>query len=123
MYKYYHKTGYVEIARHTYEHRYVFEQYHKCCLLSWGEVHHRNGIKHDNRIENLEGMVKKNHKALHMIGNQYNKKDMTGRCCSICGSTTTYIKPTGWPQWFEIENGFMCRKCRDKRRIRKKVKK
>lgn len=100
----------------VYEHVYVFEQHYKCCVLKWGRIHHINHIRHDNRIENLEGMIDLNHRRLHMMGNQLSKKDMTGRCCSLCNSTTTYIKPSGWPQWFETENGFMCRKCRDKLR-------
>jgi hypothetical protein len=118
------KNGYVQINRHTYEHRQIFETHYQCCICSWGEVHHRNGIKTDNRIENLEGMIKSKHKALHMIGNQFNKKDMTGRSCSFCGSDTTYIKKNGWPQWFihqdKLFKFFICRKCHDRIRYEKR---
>lgn len=115
------KSGYVQIKKHSYEHRVIFEKYYKCCLLPWGDVHHRNGIRSDNRIENLEGMTESKHVSLHKIGNQYAKKDMTGRCCSLCNSTTTYIKKDGWHQWFEREDGgFMCRKCHDRIRYLKK---
>ena len=47
------------------EHRLKFEEYHKCCLLSWAAIHHINENKLDNSIENLEGMTKKQYKILH----------------------------------------------------------
>lgn len=105
----------------VYEHRLVWEVYHNCCLLPWAHIHHKNGNKLCNHIENFEPIFKSEHSRQHWMGNQYSKKDMTGRCCSICSSTTTYVKPDGWPQWFNLpDGGHMCRRCHDKLRKRKK---
>ena len=115
----YQRTGKGDI----YEHVYVYQKSNNCCLLPWGRVHHKNWIRDDNRPENLEGMMEKDHHFLHFEGNHYAKKDMSGRFCSICGSTETYMKPSGWHQWFDLPDGkFMCRKCHDKERWRNKKK-
>jgi len=52
------------------EHRLVYEQYYKCTLLPSAHVHHKNGNRQDNRIENLEALTSSQHRSLHNIGNK-----------------------------------------------------
>ncbi len=93
-------------------HRFVYEYFHKCCLLPWVEVHHINGIKTDNHKHNLMAISISEHRSIHSKGNKYGKKDMSDRICLLCNSKITYIdKKTGYKMWYKFNSGFLCMKC------------
>jgi hypothetical protein len=101
--------------RYVLEHRLVWEEYNKAILLPWGHIHHKNEIKNDNRIENLEAMMGYQHPTHH-------KKDMSDRRCSICntdkGEVYKHKNGTEYISWRKLNNGWLCRKCYDKYRVR-----
>lgn len=50
---------------HVYEHRLVMEEHLGRYLTDNEHIHHRNGVKHDNRLSNLELKPAKDHLAGH----------------------------------------------------------
>jgi HNH endonuclease len=70
------KNGYV------LEHIMVLEQKLGRSLLPDEHTHHLNGIRDDNRPENLTNLMHIDHSRLHL------EKDMSGRRCCECGRGT-----------------------------------
>ena len=90
-------------------HRFVYEYFHKCCLLPWAHIHHINGIKTDNHKRNLIALTNSQHRKLH------GKVDMSNRLCLLCNSTTTfYKKRLEYFVWYKYKDGFICQKCYSK---------
>jgi hypothetical protein len=67
-----HSSGYIMVLKYedgkrkyVLQHRLIYEEYYKVCLLRWTDVHHINGNKHDNRIENLIAMMHVEHTRMN----------------------------------------------------------
>lgn len=108
-----HNKGYIEIytgkskRKYEFEHRLVYEEYHKCCLLPYTDIHHINGIKIDNRIENLQPMYDNDHLSFHKKFNEI----PNDRICFNCGNNKTYTNTNGYPNWRIYEGNYICIKC------------
>lgn len=61
-------------------HRYIYQEFINRPLSKGELIHHKNGDKSDNRIENLEIMTPKEHSKHH------NQKYPITKICEICNS-------------------------------------
>ena len=80
-----HVSGYVRLwipekKNYEWEHKVVWEKYNGKISKGY-HIHHKNGIKDDNRIENLEIISAKEHTELHRqkINNGIRKSFENGR--------------------------------------------
>lgn len=92
-------------------HRWVYEHFHKVCLLPWTEIHHINGIKTDNHKVNLMAVSRSEHRRIHGIGNKHRQKNMSGRICLLCKTDKTSMNKKGCLLWHMFNDGFVCSNC------------
>lgn len=98
----------------VYEHVYFYQEYNKCCICKWAEIHHIIPVTEgycNNMPWNLQAVTKAEHRKITHI------KDMRGYFCSDCGSKKTWIKKdNGRPHWFnDDKGGHWCLRCSQKR--------
>jgi HNH endonuclease len=99
---------------HIYEHRFIFQESNRVCLLPWYDIHHINGVKTDNRIENLQPLMRSEHTRL----TNPRKIDMSDRKCFECKSNESRIvkRTKGilsqlWYKHKDITGQFLCNSC------------
>lgn len=84
----YTKDGYITIwngSERVLEHRFVIEQEIKRSLKTEECIHHINGVKTDNRLENLQIVSHIEHRTLHKLPDEIWSRDYEH--CTKCGST------------------------------------
>ena len=104
--------GYVRIRRGgrlVMAHRWTWEQHHGRAVPVGCDVHHINGDRRDNRIENLALVDRTTHKRLH--GGCELRDGAWWKPCCKCGE----LKPIGKEHWYTSAEGWplygRCRPC------------
>ena len=80
-------------------HRLIWEAFYGCKIPEGYVIHHKNGIKTDNCILNLQLMRDSDHKSLHNHGENhpfYGKKMSEETCKKMSDSKTDLLNTTGY---------------------------
>ena len=125
------KQGYIKVqamghhrADHNgsvYEHVLIMERYLGRALIpNVDDIHHKNGNKSDNRLENLELL---SHGAHLSLSKGKAQVDMSNRICSICQSRETGKQKQKIgirPHWLydKVTGILICSRCGHKQRRR-----
>ena len=97
-------------------HRLIYEDYNGVTLMPWVDIHHKNGNKLDNSIENLEMIPHDLHTQLHHTGKTFSHTLESNMRHSATISTTNYFRVSkhkdnnmkqgfGWRYQYYDENG------------------
>lgn len=82
-----------QIPEEVAQHRHVMEQFIGRPLHSTELVHHINGNRQDNRIENLQLVTKSEHGKIHVIdGRLWTKESNRKRIRAIFGKEMRFFK-------------------------------
>ena len=107
------------------KHRYILEIYYSIkfgfpiyILSKWFAIHHKDGNKRNNRIENLQILTHSKHTTItNNTQRIYKRMDYSGVTCLLCGSDKTSFavrKEIKYYRWHHYKNGRICDSCYNK---------